>query len=235
VKITDRQKKLAAVGVGGLLFLVFMLARQRNAANTTAADGSTIPTATGGGAGQSDFSGDTSGALGAASNDLTGALSGISSGLDTLGSNEGVLYDRLGDLATGLGGLTTAQATQQASIDRLGGQLSDLTDRTPATDGNPGLGDPIPGQGAAPATAAAAIKTKTVVKNGRVYHFTDTDPKKAGYERKVYVRPASTARRSPSTPHPKTPKAPAKHHTTPAAKHHPAPKRKPAPKKKTRR
>jgi hypothetical protein len=239
-KLTDRQKKIAAVGVGGLLFLVFMLARQRNAENAkaTTPDGTTVPTATGGGGTPGDFSGDQAGVLGGMSNDITGALASVNTGLETVGSNEGVLYDAIG-------GLSAGQATQQASIDSLAGNLSALSDRIPAT--SPATDTATPAAAATATKAAATVQPKTVVKDGKVYHYYDTDPKKAGYERKVYVRPAGTPRRSPSTPHPHTKPAPASHHTTakkaPARKapakrapaRRPTPRRKPTPTRKTRR
>lgn len=205
--LTDRQKKAAAVGVGGLLLLVLMLARRSNAASTaattTAADGSTIPTATGGGTGQADFSGDSTGNVADLSNTLNSGLGSISSGLETLGGNEQAIYSAIGDM----GALGPGLANVQSSIDSLGGQLSDISGRLPATDGTPGTAAAAGVATAAAAgtaakkkaaTKAAAAKPETVVRDGKVYHYYDTNPKKPGYERKVYVRPASTAKRTPS-------------------------------------
>lgn len=226
--LTDRQKKIAAVGVGGLLFLVFMLARGRNAENTQTAASTTsdaLPTAVPGGTGQSDFG--SGGAVTTGPPDYSGVLGEISSGLDTVGGNQGILYDQLG-------GLSGSLATTQAAVDALSGQLSTAQDATPAVAPASPVGNAAVAAVRAPAAAAVSKpKTKTVVKNGRVYHFTDTDPKKKGYERKVYVRPAAHAGRSPSRP-------PAAHHTPPARPTrkpgHGAPTPKPHTKpKKTRR
>jgi hypothetical protein len=194
-RLDPKQRRIAiALAAGGLLALFVMLRRGGGGGGGTDTAAAPIsPTDASGLAAPGAVDGSTFADNGASFGELNTTLSGLSGQLDALLNQPAPFIDP-GPLDAGV--TTPVQ--------------------DPAVPAPPGVLGSVGGVRA----AAAALKSKVVVKpsaahggQASVYRFVDTDPKKAGYEQKVYLRPASTAK--------------------PAARAQPAPKPAAAPKPQT--
>jgi hypothetical protein len=176
-RLNPQQKRMAiALAAGGLLALFVIMRRGGGGGGGT--DTATAPISP---------------------TDATGLAGGAAADGSTFADN-GASMGELNTTLSGLSGQLDALLNQPAPFVDTPGADSPL-DVTPVQDP---AAPTAPAQVAAVGgvkTAAAALKSKIVTKpsaahhgQASVYRFVDTDPKKPGYEQKVYLRPASTAK-----------------------------------------
>lgn len=188
-RLTPQQKRMAiAVAAGGMLALFVLLRRGAPAAAAT--DTTAVSPTDPSAIGGLPADGSTFADNGASAGQLSTTLTDLSGQLQSLED----LFNQ--PVAAPLDSGLVASPVDTPAVDAAPAQLA-------ATGGI--------------RTAAAALKSKTVVKASAahggqqsVYRFTDTDPSKPGFEQKTYLRPATTAKPAAPAARPQaTPKLPA--------------------------
>jgi hypothetical protein len=191
-RLNPQQKRMAiAIAAGGLIALFVIMRR--------------------GGGGGGGGGGTTTAPV--SPTDQTGLATGAPGGSSTFADN-GASMGELNTTLSGLSGQLDALLNQPAPFTDPGFAAAPLPVDTPAVAAAPAQLASVGAVRAAAASTAAKMVTalKPSAAHGgqmSVYHLYDTDPKKAGYEKAVYVRPASTAKPAAPAARPQPARAPA--------------------------